>query len=277
MIKFTAPARARLAKLVAEQGGLPYSAVRRLLRGKDIKLNGKRVNTDLTCEKGDLIEVYVRLDAEKQALDSLYADENVLVFNKPSGITSEDFYDKVRAEYPTARAVHRLDRNTRGIIAYALTDVAEEALLSGFKQRTFTKLYLAEVIGRPKQDEATLSAYLNKDAETGTVYIHDRKQPGDVQIKTAYRVLRSSGSTSVLEVELLTGRTHQIRAHLSHIGHPIIGDEKYGDTAVNKIYRSTRQHLQAYRLVLRFEEDSPLYYLNGREFSLSPAFGKEEV
>lgn len=268
MIKFVATARGRIAKLVAD-AGVPYSAVRRLLRKKDVKLNGKRVKDDLMCEIGDLIEVYY---VDSIPLNIVYADENVVALNKPAGITSEDFYEKIKAAYPSALAVHRLDRNTRGIMIYALNKSAEAELINGFKERTFKKLYVAEVKGVPSVSSALLTAYLEKDESSGGVYIHNSKQSGDVEIKTAYRVLKSSGGTAVLEVELITGKMHQIRAHLSHIGHPIIGDGRYGDVAFNKKMGCSTQRLQAFSLTLFFSEGDKLFYLNGRELSVSREF-----
>ncbi len=264
MIKIAASARGKLAKIIENEGSLPYSTVRKLLRGKDVKLNGKRVKDDLMCEKGDLIEVYVKI-ASPQAL---FADQNVAVFNKPVGLTSEDFYSQIQSVYPSARAIHRLDRNTGGIIIYALTDDAEKELLKGFKERTFTKRYLAEVKGVPSKKAAVITAYLKKNADAGTVLVRGEPAAGFVEIKTAYTVKGQSGDTSVLDVELLTGRTHQIRAHLAHIGHPIVGDGKYGDGKFNKQKNAKVQRLRAYSLTLSFKKGSPLEYLSGKTFTL---------
>lgn len=275
MFKFKANARLHLVKLVEKECELPFSVVRKLLRNKDIKVNGKRVKEDLICEKDDLIEVYApKLKEDGQGVQPIYFDENVAVFNKPEGITTEDFYEKIKTNFPPAIAVHRLDRNTKGILLFALNQIAEQELLYGFKYRTFQKLYLAEVVGVPKNRQAVLTAYLYKDAKESTVYVHDQKRVGDVEIKTAYRVVKESGQTSVLEVELLTGRTHQIRAHLAHIGHPIIGDGKYGDYEANKKYGEKKQRLQAYKITLVFNEKSSLYYLNGKSFEVEKQFGK---
>ena len=239
--------------------------MRRLLRKKEIKLNGKRVNSDLTCEKGDLIEVYTDISSLPAPV---FSDENIAVFNKPAGTLSEDFYLSVKEVFPSALAVHRLDRNTRGLIVYALNAVSERELLAGFKNRTFRKFYLAEVVGSPSPAAATLTAYLYKDAESGYAVVRSSPLKGYEKIKTAYKTRKNGEFTSLLEVELITGKTHQIRAHLKFIGNPIVGDEKYGDAAFNKSRGIHRQRLQAYRIVFRFGKDSPLAYLDGKEISV---------
>lgn len=271
MLKIVARSRARIAKLIAGEG-VPYGKAMKLVRGKEVKLNGKRVNADIMCEKGDFIEVYL---PQKTPPAAVYADENLAIFNKPAGVETDDFLSLVRLSYPSAAAVHRLDRNTRGILVVALNKIAEAELKRGFKERTFSKYYLAEVKGVPEPKAAYITAYLEKDSDLGTVYIHDRRQKNDVEIATAYTVLSSGGATSVLEVELVTGRTHQIRAHLAHIGHPIIGDGKYGDGELNKRLHAKVQRLQAYRIVFHFK-DGPLQYLDGREFKVKAEIGKDE-
>ena len=238
-----------------------------------MKVNGKRVKEDLTCEKGDLIEVYTRPAPVKVLPVPVYQDDNIAVFNKPCGITSEDFFSEVRALIPSARAVHRLDRNTRGITVFALNAAAEVELLAGFKSRAFKKLYVTEVVGVPERSEATLVGYLIKDAEKGEVTVYSERRAGAVEIKTHYRVLKSSGGISALEVELLTGRTHQIRAHLAHAGYPIVGDGKYGNFEYNRKIGERHQRLQAFSLTLAFDGGSPLGYLSGVEFSLPKEFG----
>ncbi len=225
------------------------------------------------CEIGDFIEVYNKTEVKRSPISLVYVDENIVILNKPSGITSEDFYNRVKIDYPTAIAVHRLDRNTRGIICYALNTVAEKELLKGFKDRTFKKFYLAEVLGVPTPKTAVITAYLQKSSDESRVYIHDTEQVGDVIIKTAYTVIKSAGGTSVVEVDLLTGRTHQIRAHLAHIGHPIVGDGKYGDQSANKKMGAKSQRLQAYKIVFTFNKDSALGYLDGKAFEVDREIG----
>ena len=272
MIKFVSDEKGRIAKIIAGRG-VPYSAAQKLIRGREVKLNGKRIGEDLTCEKGDLIEIYAEeSDFSPRPPSPEYADENVAVFFKREGITSEDFYASILNRFPSALAVHRLDRNTRGLTIFALNKCAEAELIAGFKNRKFEKYYLAEIFGSFEKDGDLLTAYLVKDAEKSRVFVYDTPRAGAVKIQTAYRTIKRSGDTSLLEVELITGKTHQIRAHLAHAGHPIVGDGKYGKAPQNKQKHAKTQRLTAYRLVLHFDKNSPLYYLDGKAFSLKEEF-----
>lgn len=246
--------------------GASYSAVMKLLRTKQVKVNGERVGKDGATKNGDLIEVY--FDGSEKPIAEIYGDENILVCYKPSGITSEDFYAKVKAKNPSAGFIHRLDRNTDGLMVFSLGERAESELLRGFKERTFKKYYLAEVYGVPKKSQASLTGYLIKDGERGLVKVYDEPVRGAQKIITEYKTLKSDGTTSLLEVSLVTGKTHQIRAHLAHIGNFVIGDGKYGDERVNRQFRAKGQRLTAYKIKFCFEKSSPLYYLDGKEIEL---------
>lgn len=246
-------------------GAVSYSLANKLIRKKEVKLNGIRVKKDEKTTVGDKIEVYY--DGEdKRARTVIYKDDNILVVYKPCGITSEDFYALVKRDYEQAGFIHRLDQNTDGIMIFSLNCVAEECLLKGFKDRTFDKYYLAEVFGEPKDSHAELTAYLVKDSEKGLVKIYDSPVKDSERVITSYSLIKSSGEVSLLEVKLITGKTHQIRAHLSHVGLPIIGDGKYGYESINRRFHAKKQRLMAYKLILRFEKNSPLFYLDGKEF-----------
>lgn len=251
-------------------GGLPYGVVMKLFRKKDVKVNGMRLSKDAPVRKGDKIEVYYDGERKEKPFEPfvLYSDENLLAVYKPRGIETLDFAEKLSSCFGSVRPVHRLDRNTDGILLFALNDGAEEELKKALKERTFEKFYLAEVYGRTEKDSERLSAWLKKDSKTAFVSVCDKKTEGALPIITAYKTIKRGSDSSLLEVELITGRTHQIRAHLSHIGHFILGDGKYGKESINRKFGAKTQRLTAYRLILHFPKNSMLGYLDKKEIVL---------
>ena len=246
---------------------ITFSAFQKALRNKDVKVNGKRVSSDLMLNVGDKVEVYYA--PKKDGFYSIvFEDENIVVINKNQGVTSEIVFEKLKEVYPTCAFIHRLDRNTSGIMIFALNESAERELLLGFKDRTFDKRYSAEVVGFPKEKRAILEGYLIKDEKASLVKISDKPFKGAVYIKTGYEVIEKRKKTTLLEVTLYTGKTHQIRAHLAHIGHPIVGDGKYGTERVNRELKRSKQELKACSLTLKFSENDYLYYLNGKRFNI---------
>ena len=266
MKSFIADKNRKISKLALENlSDLSYSAFMKALRKKDVKVNGKRVSTDLLLNEGDVVDIYYS-PIEAQMYSIVYQDENVLVIDKKSGYNSEKVFEDIKTKFESACFIHRLDTNTSGIMIFALNEKAESELLKGFKERTFDKYYLATVVGVPKKKEDVLRAYLIKDEKSAMVKVTDSKVKGSVEIITGYKLLSDDGETSLLKVKLYTGKTHQIRAHLAHVGYPIVGDGKYGDYDFNNKVKCKSQMLKACELTLNFKKGYYLYYLNEKTF-----------
>ena len=269
MKSFIAQKKEKLNKAVLRfyDGKLTYGEFIKLLRKKDISVCGKRVNADVTVDVGSEVKVY--FDEAKTALKTkpvsyAYKDENVLVAVKPAKTDIYDFESGVKREYPAARLAHRLDTNTQGLVVFTLNPVAEKEAYNAFKERLIKKTYVAEVYGVFAPPSGTLTDYLVKDEASGTVKIYKTPKEGAVRIITEYETLETRGETSVLKVGLITGKTHQIRAHLAFYGHFIIGDGKYGVNEINKKFKAKYQRLTAAEITFNFGANSPLNYLNGK-------------
>lgn len=274
MFQFTVKKEGKLSKIILlESENFSYSLIMKSLRNKDIKVNGKRIHNDQTVFVGDQVEIYVKQTdlVVRQSYEIIFKDENVLVVNKLKGFSSEKVFEDLKGVEKQVYFIHRLDTNTNGIMIFALNKNAETELLLGFKNRTFTKKYLAVVKGIPPKS-MTLESYLVKDSENALVKIYDNPVKGSVKIKTGFKMIESYKDTSLLEVELFTGKTHQIRAHLSYFGYPIVGDGKYGDNEFNRINHAKTQKLCAYKMTLTFEKGQNLYYLNGKTFEVKRNF-----
>ena len=234
---------------------------RTLLKAREIRVNGARVSADMPLKQGDIVRYFLTPKQESRAAFSVvYEDGNVIVADKESGVNSEAVFSAL-GERRETYFIHRLDRNTAGLLIFAKNAEAEGELLSAFRDRRVEKIYLARVVGCPKEKHAVCTAYLKKDAAVSRVRVSSK--PVGEKIITEYEVVER-GETSLLRVTLHTGKTHQIRAHLAFLGCPIVGDEKYGDGAYNRTHNAVRQKLVAKRLTLHCA--GALAYLDGRSF-----------
>lgn len=265
------------AFLFANFNGLSRNTLYKALRKKDILVNDIRVKENIIVNTGDTVTVYITDNFLFKEIDlnTVYEDDNILVINKPCDVeivSDKNSLTKILQErYAYIEPCHRLDRNTTGLVLFAKNEEALKILLSKFKEREISKFYKCTVFGIPKKSNAILEAYLFKDSKKSMVYIYDEPKKGSVKIITSYHVLKTNkqNNTSILEVELHTGKTHQIRAHLAHIGHPIIGDGKYGKNEINKKFNKNTQELCAYKLIFNFKTDSGiLNYLKNKEIVL---------
>ena len=297
----------RLDKFLTKALDLPVGLLYKSIRTKKIKINRKRAENNTVLNEGDVIQCFLAeeffgkldeaddvslsLDKIQPKLDIVYEDENIMLLNKRPGVSvHEDEDSKVNTliahvqaylyqkgeynpkdEQSFAPALcNRIDRNTGGIVIAAKTAEALRVMNEKIKLREIDKYYLAAVHGIPKKKEDTLTGYLLKDEKLNKVRVFDSNPPrGAKNIITKYKVVATRGSDALIEVELLTGRTHQIRAHMAHIGHPLVGDGKYGVNKGDKAQGYKFQALYSYKLRFSFKgEETALEYLNGKEFSI---------
>lgn len=273
----------RLDKYLMDQyPTLGLGRLNKALRENKIKLNNKKLPLSTRVQNGDVIRLYL---TDEQLEDRpiipasfVYEDDDIIVAQKTAGIevdgsASDTLLKRVHArlsvERKSAHAVlcHRLDAGTSGLLLLAKNSSAEQFLTNAIKARQIEKRYLCVTFGRPQPPAALLHDYLLKDSERGVVRVVSSPSGGAKEILTGYETLAVSGRLALLQIELITGRTHQIRAHLAHIGCPILGDSKYGNQAANRELRFKYQALCAWEL--RFPqqiEDSRFAHLAGKTF-----------
>lgn len=232
---------------------------------RDVKRSEQRITADTQVSAGDVLSVFLP-ETKAAALDIVSMDDDYVVINKKQGMPvqgqgSVESLLEAQLNAPVY-ACHRLDVQTGGLVLLARSETALERAEQAFARHEVYKVYQAIVRGTPSPEEATLTGYLLKDAKKATVRILAAPARGALPIETRYRVLESGRDTARLEVTLITGRTHQIRAHLASIGHPVLGDDKYGDHAFNRAHGARRQKLWATQLTL----------WDGRTFAVSPRF-----
>lgn len=266
-----------LSTLERELPLLPPAAIRKALKTKDIRVNGQKVQDNVPLRPGDSVLLYTL--AKAQQIPVLFENDDCIIINKPAGISADeeersgfnvltwaqDCLDSSSQPF----LVHRLDNQTSGLMVIAKHKAAEEALSQAFKDNQVEKEYVCEILGSPKPPLGVVTNWLTKDSAAGRVKVHHQQVSGSKQIITEYAVL-VAGQVSRLLVRLHTGRTHQIRAHMAFLGHPLLGDDVYGDRDANKTYKARSLRLCATRL--GFPASCPLISLRGKQFSIAPPF-----
>ena len=289
---------------------LPASLAQKYIRLKRIKRNGARAERDTRLEAGDVLQLYINdeffdkprednafLTVASPKLNIVYEDENILLVDKRPGLAvhphdgaeyGRTLIDHIQAYLYQKREwrpreenaftpalCNRIDRNTGGIVIAAKTAEALRVMNQKIKDRELDKRYLAIVEGTPKPKEGSLKGYLFKDAKKNRVFVTDNPQPGSKSCQTNYRTLDTRNGLSLVECELITGRTHQIRAQFAHAGHPLLGDGKYGK--LDKRFDRNYQALYSYKLTFTFTTDAgSLENLNGRSFQVEKVDFVEE-
>ncbi len=302
----------RLDKFISKaMPSLPQSLMYRYIRTKHIKVNRKRAEISTKLAEGDVVEAwindefFIRPDpvydfmSAPDKLDIVYEDENIILVDKKQGVLvhpdDKEYSDTLigriqhylykKGEFDPENELsfkpslaNRIDRGTGGIVIAAKNAEALRILCEKIKDREIDKQYLAVIHGIPSKKEATLEGFLEKNEAKNKVYLKNSREDGGLTIKTRYRVLSSKNNLSLIEVDLLTGRTHQIRAHMASIGHPLLGDGKYGKLAADKKLGFTRQALYSYKLTFNFKTDGGiLNYLDGKTFTVDRVWFAEEL
>ena len=284
--------------------GLPASLMYKYIRTKKIKVNRKRCEQKYILQEGDEIQLFIRdeffdspekddgaLTRVTPKLDIVYEDDNIILCNKRPGVlVHEDdsakdntlimhikAYLYQKGEYDPAdeqsfapALCNRIDRNTGGIVIAAKTAEALRVMNEKIKNDEIRKFYLCAAHGKMPKRSDTLTGYLKKNSANNLVTISDKEKDGYKNIITKYKVISENRNSSLVEVELVTGRTHQIRAHLSHIGNPLLGDGKYGINRDDRASGYKYQALYSYRLIFDFKGEDALDYLKGKQVALAP-------
>lgn len=291
-------AEQRLDKFLSKLLNMPQNMLYKAIRKKRVKLNGKRAEISCRLKEGDKLDLYINdeffkteksenLSNAPSDINIVYEDENILIADKPGGMPchssagtqdADTLIGRVKAylfktgvynpelENSFSPALcNRLDRNTSGLVIAAKNAAALRIINEKIKNREIEKYYVCLVVGVPNPPSGRIETYLKKDGGSNTVRVLEHSEKGAKRAVTEYSVIRESGAGAEVEIRLITGRTHQIRVHMAHIGHPIRGDVKYG---APKDSGRGYQQLRAYKIKFNFKEPCALDYLNGKTIEI---------
>jgi len=242
--------------------GISKNNIKRLIKDGEVKLNGEKQKTDVILKKGDLIAVFIPKAFVQNAsglIDNVkivYEDDNILICHKPKGMDCENnLYSIIANKYPFAILNHRLDRQTDGLVIFSLNQHSYNAVCSALKNQTIEKYYYAAIKGKFNKD-GTHTAFLTKNSADSFVKISDNQTKDSKKIISHFKLIKQQNDNlCVIEAMPITGKTHQLRAHLAFLGHPILGDTKYG------LCKNPPLHLSSYKIIFR-KMLPPLEYLN---------------
>lgn len=273
---FNQKQRSLKSALMEEIAGMTSSLVLYMLKRKDVLVDGVRQSKDISLFGGEKIVCYYDSKQLKPKFEIAFEDNNILIINKFAGIEVCDGVDNVEkmlnADGIKCWAVHRIDRNTEGLVLFAKNQTSKDILEKAIKDKSqIKKTYVCEVVGSPKFEHIVDEKYLVKDAKKSVVKIYPKEIAGAYRIVTEFEVVKRLENSTILKAILFTGRTHQIRAHLSSLGCPIVGDGKYGDYEANRKLRAKTQHLTAARIDFCLKDEN-LSYLNDRHFEVKPTW-----
>ncbi len=261
--------------------GFKLFAIQKMFKEKDVKVNSKRVAVDQNLNIGDKVECFYddkKCLKQPKEIKTIYDDKNIAIVIKPVGIESCGETSNTIEKLTGYLAVHRLDTNTSGLIILAKNNDIKEKFVEIFRKNLVEKRYICEVARDSDFKGDIYSAYIFKDSKAGKVFVSSVKKSGYQEIKTRFKTIKHGQVSSIVECELLTGKTHQIRAHLSFLGHPILGDNKYGNGKINAFFKEKTQKLHCFYIKFKQIDDEKLSYLTNKNFTNYPNWfgGKNE-